>query len=91
MIECERDSDCGSPHYTNTYCLNNDVHKGYITYTCLSRGEFNSSCRINRIDVLVDDCFFNQQCLFANFCPEAEECLEARCIYENKICNWKIC
>ncbi len=85
------DSDCGSPHYTDTFCLKNDVYKAYMTYDCLSPGKLNASCRMNKMNVVVKKCAFNQQCLFTDFCPEAEKCLEARCIYESQVCDWKIC
>ncbi len=82
---CRAAEDCGVPHYSKTYCQNNDVYRDWVSYVCLNPNSNAASCRFNKTSELVDHCIDGiYECTFAQFCEsigDERECFEeARCV-----------
>ncbi|MFH1789133.1 MAG: hypothetical protein ABH834_07110 [Candidatus Altiarchaeota archaeon] len=90
-VECTRDSDCGTPHYDNTVCLEGDVYKPLVEYECMSPWMINASCRIKKRFIIEEKCHPSERCLSTNYCP-GKRCIEARCLkYPLDYCTWTEC
>jgi len=90
-IDCFVAADCGETHYMKEFCDGNTITKYRVTYSCLSGGEVNSSCRMSKEKVIVRECPITRVCFFTNYCQGGPACEEARCIRPENYCEWTIC
>lgn len=90
--ECFSDADCGTEHYTGTYCYddNTKIVRYLVNYECLNPGYPKASCRLVKEPEVTDKCTSAETCLRKDFCPN-RTCLEARCIRKTKVCDWIMC
>ncbi|MCX6748648.1 MAG: hypothetical protein NT076_03510, partial [Candidatus Pacearchaeota archaeon] len=81
-MNCLSDNDCGFTGYLgDEFCSQNDVYKNYQNAKCNNPGTLNSSCSINLIPSLIQDCDDNNL-------RTLDSCVEppARCIHIIPLC-----
>src|SRR3989338_8454788 len=65
-ITCFTDLDCGSNQFTgNYYCVNGNITRNYLQYTCTNPGTTSPSCVSSANPVALNYCnpFLNQTCV----------------------------
>jgi hypothetical protein len=57
---CTLNSDCGDTEIVkNNYCVDNNIYREYITYTCENAGEWNAECKDSSLEKLIEECSFD--------------------------------
>lgn len=78
--ECCHDGDCPDDYYSDSYCSNNDVYKGFHDFFCL-----NHECKQNITQILVTDCGSDYCGNYGNnYCSSGD-------IYHSRTCYNKGC
>ena len=62
-VACNSASDCGTSGYVGgAFCVGNEIHRNYKTYTCNNPGISNSSCSNSTTEQVISSCLSGQAC-----------------------------